>query len=102
MTTVEALKALYVALGGNAADFSNITLIPDAISKIASIVTAIPSVETAANGSVLVVSAGKPAWIVPTSVEGLPNYDAASNGDVLMIVDNEPAWQAPASSTAQE
>ena len=34
-TTVDALKALYVALGGTATDVANITLIPDMITAIA-------------------------------------------------------------------
>lgn len=34
-TTVEALKNLYVALGGNAEDFEEISLIPDAVNAIA-------------------------------------------------------------------
>lgn len=34
-TTVEALKALYVAMGGTADDVSDITLIPDMINEIA-------------------------------------------------------------------
>lgn len=33
--TVDALKNLYVALGGEAADVANITLIPDMINAIA-------------------------------------------------------------------
>lgn len=34
-TTVDALKALYVALGGTASDVADITLIPDMINAIA-------------------------------------------------------------------
>lgn len=34
-TTVDALKNLYVALGGEAADVADITLIPDMINAIA-------------------------------------------------------------------
>lgn len=40
MTIVEALKSLYVALGGNADDVSNLTLNADVIEAIASIATA--------------------------------------------------------------
>lgn len=36
-TTVDALKALYVALGGTAADVADITLIPDMIEAIATV-----------------------------------------------------------------
>lgn len=35
MGTVEALKALYTALGGNADDVANVTIIPDMILAIA-------------------------------------------------------------------
>lgn len=34
-TTVDALKALYVALGGSAADVADLTIIPDVINAIA-------------------------------------------------------------------
>lgn len=34
-TTIDALKALYVALGGTASNVANITLIPDMINAIA-------------------------------------------------------------------
>lgn len=40
MTNVEALKNLYAALGGNAADVADITLISDMINAIAEQVTA--------------------------------------------------------------
>lgn len=45
-TTVEALKNLYEALGGTAADVQNITLIPDMINAIAAQVTANAAAET--------------------------------------------------------
>lgn len=38
--TVDALKALYVAYGGTAADVADITLIPDMINAIAAQVAA--------------------------------------------------------------
>ncbi len=64
MGTVDALKALYVALGGTAADVANITLIPDMIVKIAEVaVTAtaaeLPKVTSSNNGQVLTVDGGK-------------------------------------------
>lgn len=63
-TTITALKALYVALGGNAATVAAITLIPDMINAIAAIVpTAIakelPTVSSTNNGQVLTVVSGK-------------------------------------------
>lgn len=39
-TTVDALKNLYVALGGTAADVADITLIPDMINAVATQATA--------------------------------------------------------------
>ena len=39
-STVDALKALYVALGGSADDVVNITLIPDMINAIATVAAA--------------------------------------------------------------
>lgn len=36
-TTIDALKALYVALGGSADDVATVTLIPDMIRKIAEV-----------------------------------------------------------------
>lgn len=64
MGTVDALKALYVALGGTAADVTNITLIPDMIVKIAEVaVTAtaaeLPKVTSSNNGQVLTVDGGE-------------------------------------------
>jgi hypothetical protein len=62
--TVDALKALYAALGGTAADVANITLIPDMVNAIATLVQSggtaeLPSVTTADNGKVLTVVSGK-------------------------------------------
>lgn len=62
--TVDALKALYAALGGSAADVANITLIPDMVNAIAALVQSggtaeLPSVTTTDNGKVLTVVSGK-------------------------------------------
>ena len=38
MTTVEALKQIYVALGGDVADVSDLVLIPDVLMRIALII----------------------------------------------------------------
>ena len=54
--TVDALKKLYVALGGSAEDVVNITLIPDMINAIAGVVASkasLPAVAAADNGNVL-------------------------------------------------
>lgn len=67
--TVDALKTLYVALGGDASDVADITLIPDMITAIATVAATatapeLPAVTAADNGSVLKVADGK--WAVGT------------------------------------
>lgn len=67
--TVDALKALYVALGGSADDVAEINLIPDMILAIAEVAeTAVapelPKVTATDNGKVLKVANGK--WAVGT------------------------------------
>ena len=62
--TVDALKKLYVALGGSADDVKNITLIPDMINKIAVVAATatekeLPTVTSSNNGQVLTVDGGK-------------------------------------------
>lgn len=64
MTNVEALKALYVAFGGNATTVANMTTSADVINALALIVpTAIapelPKVTSSNNGQVLTVDGGK-------------------------------------------
>jgi hypothetical protein len=67
--TVDALKALYVALGGSAEDVADVNLIPDmiiAIATVAATATAseLPKVTASDNGKVLKVAEGK--WAVGT------------------------------------
>ncbi len=66
--TIDALKALYVSLGGSAGTVANITIIPEMISAIATqaatVVSAanakeLPSVSSTDNGKVLTVVSGK-------------------------------------------
>lgn len=69
MTNVEALKAVYKALGGDADDVADITTTAEMISAIATVIpTAIaselPEVSATDNGSVLKVVDGK--WAVGT------------------------------------
>ena len=66
-TTVKALQNLYVAMGGDADDVAEITLIPDMINAIAALVTSgataeLPAVDADDNGKVLKVANGK--WSV--------------------------------------
>lgn len=62
--TIDALKALYVALGGSADTVANISIIPEMINAIATLVSSgataeLPSVKSADNGKVLTVVSGK-------------------------------------------
>lgn len=71
--TVEALKELYIALGGNAPNVADITLIPDMIKAIAAHISGggaaeLPTVTTADNGKVLTVVEGEwSAAALPTT-----------------------------------
>lgn len=67
--TVDALKNLYVALGGTLSDVADITLIPDMINAIATVAATatkaeLPAVKSADNGKVLTVVSGK--WAAKT------------------------------------
>ena len=67
--TVDALKALYAALGGTAADVANMNTIPELINAIATYVAAggaaeLPAVTSSDNGKVLTVVSGK--WAAKT------------------------------------
>lgn len=69
MTNVEALKALYKALGGDESDVAEINTIADMIAKIATVAATatapeLPAVTAAENGKVLKVANGK--WAVGT------------------------------------
>ena len=89
--TVDALKTLYVALGGDADDVADITLIPDAINAIATVAASsieLPAVSSSDNGDVLTVSSGK--WAKAAPVKELPAVTADDNGRVLKVVDG--AW----------
>ncbi len=62
--TLDALRNLYVALGGTAADVADLVLIPDLINAIATqAATAtgaeLPKVTSSDNGKVLTVVSGK-------------------------------------------
>ena len=65
MTTPEALRALYAALGGDADDVEGLTIIPDLINAIAALISdqgiaALPAVEAPGdNGKVLTVVDGE-------------------------------------------
>lgn len=68
-TTVVALRNLYVAMGGQAADVANLVIIPDLINAIATLVSSgataeLPAVTASDNGKVLKVVDGE--WAVGT------------------------------------
>ena len=92
MTNVEALKLVYVALGGDADDFTAETN-ADAIALIATVCSggsgsSLPAVTDADNGDVLTVVDG--AWAKAAAPTELPAVTAADDGDVLTVV--EGAW----------
>lgn len=73
LNTIDALKALYVALGGDADDVADLTIIPELIAAIAEKVEDVteaanakelPEVSATDNGKVLKVADGK--WAVGT------------------------------------
>lgn len=90
MTTVTELKALYVKLGGNAADVANIQTDAEMIEKIkeVAIPAELPSVTSEDNGDVLGVVEGE--WAKMDAPSALPSVTAEDNGDILGVV--EGAW----------
>lgn len=91
-TTVDALKKLYVALGGTAADVADVVLIPDMINAIAVIAAStieLPAVKKADEGSVLMVN-GQGKWAKGAIPSQLPAVTAENDGSVLKVVNG--AW----------
>lgn len=91
MTNVEALKAVYTALGGTASDVAEINTIAEMIAAIATAVSKtieLPAVSAADNGSVLTVVSGK--WAKAAIPSQLPAVSATDNGSVLKVI--EGAW----------
>lgn len=75
--TIDALRNLYVALGGDAEDVADLVIIPDLINAIA---TQAASIVTAAN------------------TKELPTVTASDNGKILKVVDGE--WAIGEDATA--
>lgn len=95
MTTPEALRDLYTALGGSSADVANLSVTPELISALATAAATIaaatlPTVSSTNNGSVLTVVNGK--WEAATPASQLPAVTATNNGQVLTVVSG--AWAA--------
>ena len=90
-TTIIALKNLYVALGGTAADVADITLIPDMINAIAGAVVQLPAVDYHDAGKILGVSSdGK----IVAAANPIPAVTASDNGKVMTVVNG--AWDKAA------
>ena len=101
-TNVEALKAIYVALGGSLTDtysdianniaVSNYVLSPDCLmaisKKVSSIGIELPTVSAVDDGDVLTVVSGK--WAKASVPKELPAVTAEDDGSVLKVVDG--AW----------
>lgn len=101
LTNVDALKGLYVALGGDVADVANLTTTPELLAKISVVAGAgaseLPVVKKADAGKVLTVN-GNGKWSAGGAT--LPAVTATDNGKVLMV--SEGAWvvdNLPASNT---
>lgn len=92
MTNIEALKKLYVALGGTASNVANATTSAEVIDAIATIAAGagieLPAVTKSDNGDVLTVVEGK--WAKADVPKELPAVTASDNGSVLKVVDG--AW----------
>lgn len=99
MTTVDALKALYVKKGGALTDtydsiaggakVRDYSTIPDMILAITQLeAVSLPTVDSGDNGKVLTVSNG--AWSAVMPTPELPAVNADDNGKVLKVADG--AW----------
>ena len=87
-TTIDALRNLYVALGGTASDVADITIIPKMINAIASLVTSgataeLPKVTSNDNGKLLTVVSGK--WAKASAPVELPAVTTDDNNKVLTV-----------------
>lgn len=88
-TTVEALKLLYVKLGGNLSDIADLDTDAEIIDAIEDLnFKELPNVTADDNGDVLTVVSG--AWAKSTPSGGsLPNVTSDDNGDILTVVEGE-------------
>ena len=101
LTNVDALKGLYVALGGDVADVANLTTTPELLAKISVVAGAgaseLPAVSKSDKGKVLTVN-GNGKWSAGGAT--LPAVTGTDNGKVLLV--SEGAWTVaniPASNT---
>ena len=92
-TTVQALRDIYVALGGTSTDITDNMEIPEALAKIATVVAStieLPAATT--NGQVLTVSGGK--WVSAAIPSQLPEVSAPDDVGKVLKVDAEGKWAA--------
>ena len=95
MTNVDALKALYVALGGNSADVASLNLTVDVLNKISALYSgattatiipdAIANITAVASG--VVKPSGKKS-ITGTGEVDVKNYAKAQVSDANLIAEN--------------
>lgn len=79
-TNIEALRGLYVALGGDVADVADITTLPEMLEKISTVAAAaageLPAVTSSDNGKTMQVKSGK--WEtglkLPISISSTDKY----------------------------
>ena len=100
MTTPEALRDLYTAMGGSADDVTNLAITPELISALATAAATLaaatlPAVSSTNNGNVLTVVNGK--WAAAAPASQLPAVTADDNAKVLTVVSG--AWAAAALPT---
>ena len=91
-TTVNALRALYAAFGGDAADVANLVTIPDIINALAALITdqGIAALPTGTDGQVLTLVSGD--WAAANVPAELPTVSGDDDGKVLTVVDGN--WAA--------
>ena len=87
INTVESLRGLYVALGGDIAEVANLTTIPELLTEISTVAkaaaTELPAVKAADNGKVLTVVNSK--WAKANLPTELPAATAADSGKSLTV-----------------
>lgn len=94
MTTVDALKKLYAALGGNVNNVANIVNNAEMVDALAGLVSKdnlLPSVTSADNGKVLTVDNGE--WTasdaLPADDRLLPEVTSDDNGKTMIVTGGE-------------
>lgn len=94
-TTIEALKTLYVQMGGNADTVANVTIIPDMIAELTRIAT--PFISAADNGKV-VVDGALTAQTAMTVTEN-NTYDTTTKNSVTVNVSGGAAVEVASDSS---